>query len=153
LTKVARTDPAVTHAGSSLTAAEHAPLVMIVDDDPNARDLLAATVHLEGYRVIAQRPTARPRSHWRASGIPDIFTLDVLMPRMDGWTVLTALKSDPELAETPIIIVTVLGAAEQFGGFGLAIDDENDVAAIDMLPRNARTLMRAKQLGGPIKYH
>jgi len=41
---------------------------------------------------------------WR----PDVVTLDVLMPRMDGWAVLTALKSDPELAEIPVIIVTVL---------------------------------------------
>jgi CheY-like chemotaxis protein len=39
---------------------------------------------------------------------PDVVTLDVLMPRMDGWAVMTALKSDPELAEIPVIIVTVL---------------------------------------------
>ena len=87
--------------------AEHAPLVMIVDDDPNARHLLAATVRREGYRVIeaADGETALTLAHeWH----PDIITLDVLMPRMDGWAVLTAFKSDLELAETPIIIVTVL---------------------------------------------
>jgi signal transduction histidine kinase/CheY-like chemotaxis protein len=86
---------------------EHAALVMVVDDDPNARDLLAATVRREGYRVIeamdGETALALARE-WR----PDVVTLDVLMPRMDGWAVLTALKSDPQLAEIPVIIVTVL---------------------------------------------
>jgi signal transduction histidine kinase/CheY-like chemotaxis protein len=87
--------------------AEDAPLVMIVDDDPNARDLLAATVRREGYRVIeaTDGDTALAIAReWH----PDAVTLDVLMPRMDGWAVLTAFKSDPELAEIPVIIVTVL---------------------------------------------
>jgi signal transduction histidine kinase/CheY-like chemotaxis protein len=87
--------------------AENAPLVMVVDDDPNARDLLAAIVRREGYRVIeatdGETALALARE-WR----PDAVTLDVLMPRMDGWAVLTALKSDVELAEIPVIIVTVL---------------------------------------------
>ena len=87
--------------------AEHAPLVMVVDDDPNGRDLLAATVRRERYRVIeamdGETALALARE-WH----PDVITLDVLMPRMDGWAVLTALKSDPELAKIPIIIVTVL---------------------------------------------
>jgi CheY-like chemotaxis protein len=80
---------------------------MIADDDPNSRDLLAATVRREGYRVIeatdGETALALARE-WR----PDVVTLDVLMPRMDGWAVMTALKSDPELAEIPVIIVTVL---------------------------------------------
>jgi signal transduction histidine kinase/CheY-like chemotaxis protein len=87
--------------------AEHAALVMVVDDDPNARDLLAATVRREGYRVIeatdGESALALARE-WH----PAVVTLDVLMPRMDGWAVLTALKSDPDLAEIPVIIVTVL---------------------------------------------
>jgi signal transduction histidine kinase/CheY-like chemotaxis protein len=87
--------------------AEHAALVMIVDDDPNARDLLAATVRREGYRVVeaTDGETALVLAReWH----PDVVTLDVLMPRMDGWAVMTALKSDPDLAEIPVIIVTVL---------------------------------------------
>ncbi len=87
--------------------AEHAPLVMIVDDDPSARDLLATTVRREGYRVIeaTDGATALTLAHeWH----PDIITLDVLMPRMNGRAVLTALKTDLELAKTPIVIVTVL---------------------------------------------
>jgi CheY-like chemotaxis protein len=38
---------------------------------------------------------------------PDAITLDIVMPRMDGWSVLTALKSDPELAGIPVIVVTI----------------------------------------------
>jgi signal transduction histidine kinase/DNA-binding response OmpR family regulator len=98
---------AVSAAAAIPEGAEHAALVMVVDDDPNARDLLAATVRREGYRVIeatdGETALALARE-WH----PDVITLDVLMPRMDGWAVLTALKSDPELAETPVIIVTVL---------------------------------------------
>ncbi len=98
---------AATAASAIPEGAEHAALVMIVDDDPNARDLLAATVRREGYRVIeatdGETALALARE-WH----PDAVTLDVLMPRMDGWAVLTAFKSDPELAEIPVIIVTVL---------------------------------------------
>jgi signal transduction histidine kinase/DNA-binding response OmpR family regulator len=86
---------------------EHAALVMVVDDDPNARDLLASTVRREGYRVIeatdGEAALALARE-WH----PDVITLDVLMPRMDGWAVLTAIKSDAELAAIPVVIVTVL---------------------------------------------
>jgi signal transduction histidine kinase/DNA-binding response OmpR family regulator len=94
-------------AAATPAGAEHAPLVMIVDDDPNARDLLASTVRREGYRVIEATDGESAlvlAREWR----PDVVTLDVLMPRMDGWAVMTALKSDPELAEIPVIIVTVL---------------------------------------------
>ena len=94
-------------AAATPTGAEHAALVMVVDDDPNARDLLTATVRREGYRVIAatdgETALALARE-WH----PDVITLDVLMPRMDGWAVLTAIKSDPDLAEIPVVIVTVL---------------------------------------------
>jgi len=84
-----------------------AGLVMVVDDDPNSRDLLAATVRREGYRVIeaddGEVAISLARQHR-----PDIITLDVLMPRLDGWAVLAALKSDVELRDIPVIIVTVL---------------------------------------------
>jgi signal transduction histidine kinase/CheY-like chemotaxis protein len=100
-------DRAARAAPSLPEGAEDAPLVMIVDDDPNARGLLATTVRREGYRLIeatdGETALALARE-WH----PDVVTLDVLMPRMDGWAVLTALKSDPELAAIPVIIVTVL---------------------------------------------
>src|SRR5262249_47236034 len=40
--------------------------------------------------------------------LPDAITLDVMMPQMDGWSVLTALKADPDLKDIPVTIVTLL---------------------------------------------
>ena len=86
---------------------EDSAVVMVVDDDPQARQLLGGAVTRAGYRVIeaADGNTALKLARERH---PDAITLDVLMPRMDGWAVLTALKSDPETAQIPVLVVTVL---------------------------------------------
>jgi CheY-like chemotaxis protein len=80
---------------------------MVVDDDPHSRSLLAATIRREGYRVI-EATNGEAALALARECCPNVITLDVMMPRMDGWAVLAALKSDAELAEIPVIIVTVL---------------------------------------------
>jgi signal transduction histidine kinase/DNA-binding response OmpR family regulator len=100
-------DRAMRAASAIPEGAEDAALVMVVDDDPNARDLLAAMVRREGYRVI-EAPDGETALALAREWHPDVITLDVLMPHMDGWAVLTALKSDAQLAAIPVIIVTVL---------------------------------------------
>ncbi len=101
-------------AGPELVAAtplvmpgDHRALVLVVDDDPASRELLTAIVRREGYRVIEASDGEVALSLAREHR-PDIITLDVLMPRLDGWAVLAALKSDVGLREIPVIIVTVL---------------------------------------------
>ena len=115
-----------------------APLVMIVDDDAHARDLLSQGVRKEGYRVIeatdgeAALTLARERR-------PDIITLDVLMPRVDGWAVLTRLKSDPDLAHIPVLIVTVLaerGIALTLGAAGFLTKPVDRARLADLIWRN-----------------
>ena len=84
-----------------------AGLVMVVDDDAQARELLTTVVRREGYRVIEASDGVGALAlarEWH----PDIITLDILMPRMDGWGVLSVLKSDPDLSEIPVLVVTVL---------------------------------------------
>jgi signal transduction histidine kinase/DNA-binding response OmpR family regulator/HAMP domain-containing protein len=81
--------------------------VLVVDDDPTVRSLLAKTLEKEGYRVISARngieALALAREHR-----PQAITLDVLMPQMDGWRALKELKADAELRDIPVIMVTVL---------------------------------------------
>ena len=89
------------------TEADGRPMVLVVDDDASARDLLAAMlaqgrIARRGGAAVARRPW-----RWRASCGPSAITLDVIMPHVDGWSVLTALKADPELATIPVIVVTV----------------------------------------------
>ena len=97
--------PAPPEAAEAL--GEPAPLVMVVDDEAHARALLVATVRNAGFRVVeaadGEAALRLAREHR-----PDIITLDVLMPRLDGWAVLTALKSQADLRDTPVVIVTVL---------------------------------------------
>jgi CheY-like chemotaxis protein len=97
-----------------------APLVMVIDDDPHARDLLCEAIRREGCRVVAvaDGATALPAARRHR---PDLVTLDILMPRIDGWALLAAFKADAELGDVPIIIVTVLaerGIALSLGAAG-----------------------------------
>ena len=84
----------------------NAPLIMVVDDDASARSILASVLRKEGLRVTEAESGEAALALARKVR-PDAITLDIMMPRMDGWSVLTALKSDPELAEIPVIVVTI----------------------------------------------
>jgi PAS domain S-box-containing protein len=126
--------PAVTHAASdaSILAAEkrsegpqvaepeHAPIVLVVDDDPNARELLRRHLQRGGYAVRTAANGEQAMQLARALH-PDVVTLDVLMPQMDGWAVLSAMKEDATLAEIPVIMVTVID--NQSIGFSLGAAD------------------------------
>ena len=90
--------------------------VLIVDDDPAARELLAANLKGAGYRLVHAASGDEALSLARKIH-PDAITLDVMMPKPDGWDVLSTLKGDPELCEIPVIMVTV--APER--GIGLSL--------------------------------
>jgi signal transduction histidine kinase/CheY-like chemotaxis protein len=81
--------------------------VLVVDDDPVCLDLLSMTLGREGYRVIHARSGEEALLQARAHH-PQAITLDVLMPRMDGWSTLVELKADPALRDIPVIMLTVL---------------------------------------------
>ena len=85
---------------------ESSGAVLVIDDDPDARELIGRLLRREGYRV---RTAADGNEGLRMARElrPCAITLDVLMPTMDGWAVLTALKSDPELALIPVVMVTI----------------------------------------------
>ena len=82
-------------------------LVLVIDDDPRARDLMRRTLQRDGFRVEGASGGEEGLRQARQLR-PDVITLDVMMPGMDGWDVLSALKSDPELAEIPVVMVTIV---------------------------------------------
>ena len=92
--------------------------VLVVDDDPGVRNLLGRSLSRDGFRVeTAADGTTGLRLARELR--PDIITLDVLMPDMDGWAVLSALKSDADLAEIPVVMLTVVD--EKPMGFALGV--------------------------------
>jgi len=86
---------------------ERGPLVLVVDDDPSVRELMRRSLEKEGFRVRQAGGGAEGLRLARELR-PDAVTLDVMMPGMDGWAVLAALKSDPDLADTPVVMVTIV---------------------------------------------
>lgn len=83
------------------------PLVLVVDDDASAQDLLARMLEKDGYRVLCAGTGAEALALARAHR-PQAITLDVIMPSMDGWAVLGELKADPVLREVPVVLVTMV---------------------------------------------
>ena len=89
-----------------------AATVLVIDDDPGARDLMTRCLSKQGFRVRS--------SACGEGGLllakqlqPDAIILDVMMPSMDGWAVLSALKADPDLADIPVIMITFLDDKNQ----------------------------------------
>jgi CheY-like chemotaxis protein len=98
------------------TDADNRLSILIVDDDPAARELLAANLKGTGYRLVLAASGDEALSLARTLH-PDAITLDILMPKPDGWDVLSTLKADPDLCDIPVVIVTV--APER--GIGLSL--------------------------------
>ncbi|GIV95623.1 MAG: hypothetical protein KatS3mg057_0280 [Herpetosiphonaceae bacterium] len=94
--------------------------ILVIDDDPAARDLLARYLAKEGFHI--ETASNGIEGLRRAREIrPDVIALDVLLPGMDGWTVLTTLKSDPDLAHIPVIMLTIVDNKDL--GFALGAAD------------------------------
>ena len=96
--------------------------VLVIDDDANVRDLMRRTLTKDGFHVEVAADGARGLALAKQLK-PSVITLDVMMPGLDGWAVLTALKADPETAGIPVVMLTIvddknmgfaLGAADYF---------------------------------------
>jgi len=94
--------------------------VLLIDDDPTVHDLIQRALSKRGFRVESalDGATGLERVH---DLMPDVILLDVLMPVMDGWSVLSALKNDEAVAHIPVVMVTMVD--EQNLGFSLGATD------------------------------
>jgi signal transduction histidine kinase/CheY-like chemotaxis protein len=94
--------------------------VLIIDDDPLQRDLMQRYLRKEGFTVCTASGGAQGLRMARQLK-PAAITLDVIMPEMDGWIVLSALKADPVLCDIPVIMLTMVDDPER--GFTLGSSD------------------------------
>jgi signal transduction histidine kinase/DNA-binding response OmpR family regulator len=84
-----------------------ASLILVIDDDPAVRDMMKRFLSKEGFRV--ETASSGQEGLLRARDLrPDVITLDVMMPGMDGWSVLGALKTNPSLASIPVVMMTIV---------------------------------------------
>ncbi|MGI4811493.1 MAG: response regulator, partial [Janthinobacterium lividum] len=170
------TEEALAENAPSADLADHTSkqdLVLVIDDDANQRALMTRFLHREGFAAqtaengivgLELARTLKPRA----------ILCDVMMPGLDGWSVLNALKDDPELAAIPVVMVTFveqralaasLGAAgyvlkpvqwERFklvmdryrssGGNVLVVDDDEDTRhrVREMLERDGWAVAEAE---------
>lgn len=112
--------PATADSPAALNPERERPVILVVDDEVPARELLASYLEPEGY-VIAMAGSATEAVEKAKQLRPDVITLDILMPGGNGFQALLALKTTPETAAIPIIVVSVV---DQKGvGFALGAAD------------------------------
>jgi len=92
-------------------------VVLIIDDDPVSRELIAERLGRHGYATAVARDALEGLRRAREL-VPAAITLDVVMPGYGGWSVLAALKEDHELCVIPVIVIAALGS-ELNKGFSL----------------------------------
>jgi len=100
-------EPAAPEARAEQQGDGSAGTVLVIDDDPDARRLIRRLLTADGFRVEEAESGAAGIARARETR-PDAITLDVLMPGMDGWTVLKELRSDDSVGDIPVIMLSVL---------------------------------------------
>jgi signal transduction histidine kinase/DNA-binding response OmpR family regulator len=94
--------------------------VLIIDDEQPAHELLERELAGAGYDIL-HAAGGREGLKLAKQARPDVITLDIIMPDLDGWSVLKALKADPELCDIPVVLVTIMRDRDL--GFALGAAD------------------------------
>jgi len=94
--------------------------ILVIDDDPTIHDLMKRFLTKQGFQVRTAN-SGLEGLRLAKELQPEAITLDVMMPGMDGWAVLAALKADPETAHIPAIVMTIVD--DQNLGYALGAAD------------------------------
>src|SRR5918996_295799 len=104
-------------------AADQRETILVVDDEEDILLLCRVNLEFEGYTVITASSGVEALERARSSH-PSLVLLDVMMPTLDGWHVLDALKSEPSMKDIPVVMLTarVQGEDQMRGWSGGAAD-------------------------------
>ncbi|MCB1231384.1 MAG: response regulator transcription factor [Verrucomicrobiae bacterium] len=97
--------------------------VLVIEDEPHMRTNITKLLEMEGYRVL-EAPNGRLGVEAARAHIPDIILCDITMPDMDGFTVISIVRSLPSLHAVPFIFLTARGEARDVRtGMSMGADD------------------------------
>ena len=95
-------------------------IILVIDDDPMIHSQMKRAFEKEDYKIVCASDGEEGLTLARKLH-PTLITLDVLMPGMDGWTVLTKLKADPNVANIPVFVISMVD--EENKGFTLGASE------------------------------
>jgi signal transduction histidine kinase/DNA-binding response OmpR family regulator len=124
------------------------PLILVVDDDATVRELVVRHLERAGFAAVAARGGQEGLRLVRELR-PAAVTLDIMMPDLDGWTVLAAIKGDPALASIPVVLMSIVDQKNRGYALGAAdylvkpVDRSKLVETLTGIcgPRAGRTLL------------
>lgn len=127
------------------------PTILVVDDEPNIRDLLAGYLTHAGYNVVAAADGETALSE-AVRVRPALVVLDLMLPGLDGWEVCRQLR---RTSDVPILMLTArAGEPDRLAGLGLGADDyvTKPFSPREVVARVKAILRRAGYEGQPLRY-
>ena len=121
--------------------------ILVIEDEPEMRRNITTLLRYYDYEPIAAQ-NGRQGVEMARREIPDLILCDVMMPELDGYSVLQALQTDPLLVRTPFIFLTAKGEKEDLrSGMNLGADDylTKPVANADLIRAIETRLRRSEQ--------
>jgi len=125
------------------------PSVLVVDDDPVILKLLEVNFEMDGFTVYSASDGAQGLARAREAK-PDAVVLDVMMPKMTGLEVATALKDDAKTARIPILFVTAKAQSTDIArGLEIGVDDyvTKPFDPLDLISRVRAVIERSRTRG------
>ena len=116
----ARTPVSLAPSGRLISPVRRSGCILVIDDDPAVHKILADALQDQGYQLAFASNGAEGLDLARKLR-PAVITLDVIMPQMDGWMTLSLLKADPELADIPVIMLTM--SSQREFGFAMGVTE------------------------------
>ena len=105
--------------------------MLVIDDDADARAVLESYLQDYGCQIVAADSGERGIELARQLR-PDLVTLDLMMPHMDGWSVLEAMREDPQLAAIPVVVCSIVAGESKAGLKGAIAVMDKPIAREDL---------------------
>lgn len=137
----ARPDSALACPLPDAMAEGEAGFILVVDDDPSIRSFLSQLLAAQGYETATARDGEEALRMARARS-PNLITMDLMMPGMDGREAINALRRDPVLAGVPVLVLSILPERCSAGGdaaLGKPFDQERLLSTVAALIARGRT--------------